>query len=325
MNDLDTSINAATKMKCGVERKVEVMAVVHQQRSEIANPLHVAFVKKSWHKQVMNVALLVIVAFQLVNLPGAVLNNNISVILITFLGLVLCGLAFLFHHLGKISVVSVLLIMAVNLGCSLTLLTTPGGLDIGNLPVFDALIVSELIAVSLLPAESVFLVALANALFILVDITFQPHTAALDHFLTSGVGYTALVHPLSLQVVVAVVTYIWVRSTQSAIVRADQAEEIAELRKHEIERKQQLDTDIEQMSQVLVRAANGDRSARVDLSQDHVLWRVGKLLNLLVTRQTKTGQLEQENLRLRVHITQLTETLTRASASSQQAWRQPSK
>jgi hypothetical protein len=302
------------------------MTLVHQQLSEISKPLYVAMGKKSWHRQVVNVALLVIVTFQLINLPGAVLNKNIPVILITSLGLALCGLAYLFHHLDRILVVSVLLIVVVSLGCCLTVLTAPGGLDVGNLPIFDVLIVSELIAVSLLPAESVFLVAMTNALFTFVDITFQPHTAALGHFLASNMGYTAIAHPVSLQIVVAVVTYIWVRSTQYAVTRADRAEEIAELRKREADRKQQLDTDIEQMARVLVRAANGDRSARVDLSQDNVLWRVGNSFNLLMTRQAKASVLEQENQQLRSQVARLTEAMKKeANVSSQQAWRQTAK
>lgn len=301
------------------------MVAVHQQRSEISQSTYTAPEEKSWHKHVVNVALLIIVAFQVINLPGAILNKDIPTILIILPGLMLCSLAFLFHRLGKVLVVSVLLIVIVNLGCSLTLLTAPGGLDVGNLPVFDMLIVSELIAISLLPARSVFLVALANALFTLVDITFQPHTAALNHFLASGTGYTAIVHPLSLQIIVAIVTYIWVRSTQSAMTRADRAEEIAKLRKREADRKQQLDANIEELSQVLVRAANGDRSVRVNLSQDNILWRIGNLLNLLVTRLAKTSQIEQENLRLRGQVAQLTEVVKKASASSQQAWRQSPK
>ncbi len=304
------------------------MTVVHQQLSEISKPLplYVATGKKSWHRQVVNVALLVIVTFQLINLPGAVLNKNIPVILITLLGLALCGLAYLFQHLGKIPVVSALLIVVVNLGCSLTVLTAPGGLDVGNLPIFDMLIVSELIAVSLLPAENVFLVVTTNVLFTFADITFQPHTVALGRFLASGMGYTAIAHPVSLQIVVAVVTYIWVRSTQHAATRADRAEEMAELRKHEADRKLQLDTDIEQMARVLVRAANGDRSARVDLSRDNVLWRVGNSFNLLMTRQAKASVLEQENQQLRVQVARLTEAMKKeASVSSQQAWRQPAK
>ncbi len=301
------------------------MAIAHQQRLEISKPIYTTQMKKSWHTHVVNIALLIIVAFQMINLPGAILNKSIPAIVIILLSLILCSLAFLFHRLGKISVVSVLLIMAINLGCSLTLLTAPGGLDIGDLPVFDMLIVSELIAVFFLPARSVFLVALANALFTLVDITLQPHTAALGHFLASGMGYAAIVHPLSLQIIVAIATYIWVRSTQSAIARADHAEEIAELRKREADRKQQLDANIEQISQVLARAANGDRSIRINLSQDNVLWRIGSLFNLLVTRLAKMSHLEQENLQLREQVAQLTEAMKKANTAPQQAWRQSSK
>jgi hypothetical protein len=302
------------------------MTVVHSQLSEISQPFYVAIGKKSWHRQVVNVALLIIVTFQLVNLPGAILNKNVPVMLITLVGLALCGLAFLFHRSDKIPVVGVLLIVVVNLGCSLTVLTAPGGLDIGNLPIFDALIVSELIAVFLLPAESVLLVAMTNVLFTFVDITFQPHTMALERFLASGMGYTALAHPVSLQIVVAVVTYIWVRSTQHAIARADNAEEIAALQKREADRKLQLDSDIERMSRVLVRAANGDRSARVDLSRDNVLWRVGNSFNLLMTRQAKANLLEQENQQLRMQVARLTETLNKeANTSPQHVWRQPPK
>jgi hypothetical protein len=98
---------------------------------------------------------------------------------------------------------------------------------------------------------------------------------------------------------------------QSAIARADDAEEIAALRQREADRKQQLDSDIEQMSQVLVRAANGDHSARVDLGQDNVLWRVGNLFNLLMMRQAKAYLLEQENQQLRMQVAHLTETMNK--------------
>ena len=301
------------------------MASVHQRLSETSILPHTVPGKTNWHKQVVNIALWVIVIFQLINLPGATLNKSIPALLVIIPGLALCGLAFLFHHLGKTPVVSVLLIVMVNLGCGLMLLTTPGGLDVGNLPVFDMLVVSELLAVSLLPAERVFLVVLNSILLTFLDITFQPHTAALDHFLASGIGYTAIVHPVSLQIIVAVVTYIWVRSTQYATARADHAEEIAELRKAEADRKHKLDASIEQMSQVLACAANGDHSIRIDLHQENVLWRIGNLFNLLMTRLARANRLELENQQLRMQVTRLTEETKAARISSQQAWRQASK
>ncbi len=141
----------------------------------------------------------------------------------------------LFNHFGRVMVVSVLLILVVDLGCGLMLLTSPMGLDVGDLPVFDVLLVSELIAVSLLPAMSVFPVALTNVLFILLDIALQPHTPAFNMMLTSDMGYGAVAQPVALQIVVALITYFWVRSALRAIARADYAEEVAQLQQREAE------------------------------------------------------------------------------------------
>src|SRR5207245_1463190 len=136
------------------------------------------------------------------------------------LGLLICGVAMLFNRGGRATVSSILLIVVIDLGCGLMLLTSPNGLDVANLPVFDVLIVSELIAVSLLPAVSVFPVALVNMLFIIGDIIFQPHTPALNVLLSSSMAYDAVAQPIGLQIIVAVVTYLWVRSAHLQVARA---------------------------------------------------------------------------------------------------------
>src|SRR5207245_8385274 len=108
------------------------------------------------------------------------------------LSLALCGVAILFNQLGKVTVVSLLLILVVDLGCTFTLLMFPRGLDVGELPAFDVLLVSELIAVSLLPTLMVFPVATSNILFIITIISFQPHTPELNLILSSNSGYTVV-------------------------------------------------------------------------------------------------------------------------------------
>jgi len=292
------------------------MAVLHQPHSARAGVLPGSKEKNRWHEPIVQVSLLIIVAFQLVNLPAAILNPSFPALLVSFLGLTLCGMALFFHYLGRKGMVSVLLIVVVNLSCGLTLLMAPGGLDIGMLPLFDVLIVSELIAVSLLSAESVFPVALANVLFTLTDLLFQPHTAALDRLLSSTMGYSAIVHPVSLQIVVAIVTYLWVRSTHASRARADRAEEVVAWRKREAEYHQQLDAAVEHMSQVLVRTANGDRRIRIDLSRENVLWRLGNSLNVLMARLARASQVEEENQRLRMQVAQLSEAMKETRAFS---------
>ncbi len=285
--------------------------------------------EQSRRKQIVSVVLLVIILFQLIDLPGAIMSRDATSIGIALLGLALCGLALVFNHFGRVTVVSILLILVVDLGCGLMLLTSPMGLDVGDLPVFDVLLVSELIAVSLLPAVSVFPVAITNVLFILLVIAFQPHTPAFNMMLSSEMGYNAVAQPISLQIVVALITYFWVRSALRAIARADRAEEItqeitqlqqreAELLSREAERTRQLDRGSQHLLEVLVRAANGEHNVRANLQTDNILWRVGSALNILLIRLRRAMQVEEENRRLREENARLTKLVFEARSTPQQ-------
>jgi hypothetical protein len=245
----------------------------------------------------------------MVEASGALVNHNLIAFGIALLGATICGVALFFNQRGRVMVGSILLIIVVDLGCGLMLLTSPNGLGIENLPIFDALIISELIAVSLISARSVFPVALGNILFTIGDLILQPHTSAMQKLLAEGLGYTVLIPPISLQIIVAIVTYLWVRSAQHAIARADRAEEIAELRQREAERTQQLEAGIQQLLKIQVRIANGDLTARVNLRQENVLWQVGISLNLLLTRLQKAERTTRELQQMRSEVTRLTEAL----------------
>jgi hypothetical protein len=171
--------------------------------------------ERAQRRQLVSTILLIVAGLQLVDLPGALINHSSVAFGVVVLGLVMCGVAMLFNRRGMVTASSILLIVVVDLGCILMLLTTPL-LDSADLPIFAVLIVSELISVSLLPAISVFPVAFSNILFILADITFQPHTPALNHLLASGMAYDVFAQPMSLQVIVGVVMYIWVQRTLRA-------------------------------------------------------------------------------------------------------------
>ena len=299
-----------------------------EQRSRLLSKAEVspslASREQSRRKQIVGVVLLIIILFQLIDLPGALMSHSATALGIAVLGLALCGLAMLFNHFGRVTVVSVLLILVVDLGCGLMLLTSPMGLDVGDLPVFDVLLVSELIAVSLLPALSVFPVAFTNVLFILLDITLQPHTPALNMMLTSDMGYGAVAQPVALQIVVALITYFWVRSALRAIARADYAEEIAQLQqreaellRREAERTYQLDVGSQHLLEVLVRAANGEHTVRAHLPADNLLWRLSSALNILLVRLRRAMQAEKEYQRLRMENARLTKLLFEARTTPQ--------
>jgi len=293
--------------------------------SGLTTNLGIAVREEGRRKQVVSAILLVIVLFQLVNLPGAIMMHSVMAIGTVLLGLALCGVAMIFNQFGKVALVSVLLILVVDLGCGLMLLTSPMGLDVGDLPVFDVLIISLLIAVSLLPAVTVFAVALSNILFIFAVLAFMPRTPELNMMLASNMAYNTIVQPVTLQIVVAVVAFIWVRSALRAIARADRAEEIAQLQRreaellrHDAERTRQLDMGSEHLLHVLVRASNGDRSVRANLPPDHLLWRVGNALNLLLTRLRRANQSAQEMQQLREANARLNQIRYESNMVSQQ-------
>ena len=67
-----------------------------------------------------------------------------------------------------------------------------------------------------------------------------------------------------------------------------------------------------------MRAANGDFMARVNLSQDHLLWQVGVSLNMLLMRLHKSGReanrIEMENQQLRREVARLTSSMREMGA-----------
>ncbi len=287
-------------------------------------------------KQIVNGVLLVIVVFQLVQLPGAMLMETPMALATVLLGLALCAVAFVFNQFGKLTVVGILLILVVDLGCGLMLLTSSFGMGMGmgmsmglgvaDLPVLDLLIISVLIAVSLLPPASVFLVGLSNILFIVAVFAFVPRSPELNMFMNSSMAYNAVMQPLILQVVVGVVAYLWVRSARLALARVDRAEEIAQLQgreaellRHEAERSHQLEQGSEHLLQVLVRAANGEVGVRANLPQENVLWRVGNAVNLLLSRLHRVNLAESENKRLRRANVRLTQQVYERDVSHQHA------
>ena len=124
---------------------------------------------------------------------------------------------------------------------------------------------------------------------------------------------------------VAVVSYVLVRSALRAVERADRAEEVARLQRREsellgreVERTHLLNSGSEHLLQVLVRAANGDQTARTDLRQDHPLWRIGNAVNVLLSRTRRPDRSEEEAKQLRVANARLNQLVMEANMKSQQ-------
>jgi hypothetical protein len=189
--------------------------------------------------------------------------------LLALVGLALgLGLAIVLNRLGLVTLAGCVLLGVVAGAIWGYMLASPLGLTMGQLPNYDLLAVTVVIAASVLPRAFAFLVAAINSALIVSDYLLRPHNANLvaDAALYSSVTQqtvSLLVRPIALNLVLAVVAYLWVRGTDRAVRRADRAEELAALEARELERAQILEEGVRYVRQMIARWAHGDLTARV--------------------------------------------------------------
>jgi hypothetical protein len=265
--------------------------------------------------------LLIVILLVLAAEPVAILGPNKALVFILLIPVAIDVVALIFNRLGSITVAGVLVIVGIEVGLVLSILgptMAGGGLTSYLLPQFDLMVQAEFVAITLLQPRSVFLMALLHCTFIIGAIFLLPHSAEFAPIFAAN-GYEIFLRPITLQVIVAFVTYLWVTSAYQATKRADRAEVIAELERREVERqqqeitlKQQLDEGIQQIMQTHIQVSNGNFSARAPLKQENVLWRIAYSLNNLLARLQSLHHAEQELQRARNETSRLVEMIHRA-------------
>jgi len=240
-------------------------------------------------------------------------------------------IAVFLNRAGQVTAAGSLLIVLITAGVMGSIVSFPLGLGVDTLPAYDILLVSVVVAASVLPRGAAFVTAGVNVALIIGDFFLQPHFANLDEVIQDprlyGDPVTAtvslLARPVALQVIIATVAFLWVSGTNEAIRRADRAEEIAALEHTLADQKRQLDIGIQQILQTHVRAANGDYSARAPLGQDNLLWQIASSLNNLLSRLQRTGQTEHQLRRTDEEIRRLASAIDDAQAGRKPIWPAP--
>jgi hypothetical protein len=179
-------------------------------------------------------------------------------------------------------------------------LSMAGALNSYNLPLFDILVIPELIAVSLFPAWFVLPVGAFNCLSIAACLLFLPKTTDLQHALVVA-AYNIYERPIAIQIVTALISYLWVSSAIQGLRRADNADEVNKLtqvlavqQQAALQEKQLLEEGIQEIVAVHIQVANGNLDARVPLDQKNVLWSVAGSLNNLLARLQSWRQEAQQ-------------------------------
>lgn len=222
----------------------------------------------------------------------------------------------IFGVIGLLSVLSALACnkMGYNRAAALLLLFYPTLLSVGALqrdpldpafvPVFCALVVTVILAGSLLPPVFALLAALVNCGIIVLDTLLQRPTAYYVQMVRTGGGSLVFGLPIILQIIVGVVIFVIMNNLITTIRRADRAEEIVALQKEIVEyqqRRVQEQREIEQgiayIAQAYSAIANGNLETRVQVAPESALWQVVAPLNTLLNRarhwKANSDQLEK--------------------------------
>lgn len=229
--------------------------------------------------------------------PAEALNTIVAVSL-------LVG-ALLANRTGRTVLAALIIFAIAQIGMISLILLTP--FSPGVLQLYDTLVLTELVAVSLLPTRSIFVAATINSVFIALHLLYAPRTPLMEQILKADLSQS-LARPIALQFFVAVVVALWVYSAAKSQERANRAEMVAAL-EHTIaeqnqtaqQEKQELEASIEQIVQVHTDAVNGQVIARIPYPPAKILWPLVGVVNSLWIRLQRAQQNENELLQLRQH------------------------
>ena len=261
--------------------------------------------------------LLVVILLVLAPLPG-VLNQPTIIATLLVVTAIDCFALFFLNKRGHLVAAGIIIIATIEAGILGTILSIKGGMGAVDLPLFDLMAQSEIVAVAMLAPGWVFVIMLLN-IAIAIGILHSPVISPALTTIMAQEGGRLLVQAGEIQLIIAVFAFILVRSADVAILHLDRAEKIAELERREIERQQiveeekhQLDNAVEQILSALQAVSNGNYGVRVPISENSVLFRVAYALNTLFQRlgslrqlqgqiqQAQQAQMENYNLRIQL-------------------------
>ncbi len=249
-------------------------------------------------------------------------NKNITLLDIIIIGITMGTLGL--NRLGKPLLAGIILVIASEIVLA-AVITTTLPFDETSIQFYDLFLIVDLLAVSLIPPQSIFLLAICNSVFIYLDLMYQPQTPVLAHDLVTQF-MPVMIRPVGLQIIIAGVAYIWVRSMTKAITRADRAEMVAAL-EHTIaeERsssdlaKTQLEESIQQLVLMHTEAMNGQMIAKISYPQEaQILWPLIGVINSLWVRLQRSHQTEYELRQLKQMIASYAGLLRQGALAPQQ-------
>lgn len=156
------------------------------------------------------------------------------------------------------------------------------------------------------------------------DFLLQPKSLELSQLMATSDRYVFIIRPIALEIAVAVVVFVWVRSALQSLRRADRAEVVAELMRRDAEQKQDLEAGIRELLAVHTEVANGNFRVRSTASRGSVLWLISTSLNNLIGRMQVFAQADYIVQRTQVEAHNLAESLRFWRPGQNPVWPAPS-
>ncbi len=233
------------------------------------------------------------------------------------LNLVLILLALVLNRSGRVTLAGIFYIVAIDVTFIVLLTTLPTGIRNSNIPDFDLFFIPVLISGVILSRRFIPIIAILHIVIIAALFSFLPHDRLLTQEIQvnqQGFAYSELSDAFILQVVGAAIAWLSAWSVERALVRANQAEDLAaaqqrinEQTSQIIAQKQRLEYGIDVVKNAQARFANGDFKARAKL-QDNELVPLALSFNLLAERLNRINQTSQEYTRLEQALQRLLDT-----------------
>ena len=272
--------------------------------------------------QLASVILLVFMLGWIGFIPVGFANGYQSYPLILLTGLFMFGSLLYLNRRGWVTVVGVFLIVLIDLGFLVFALALPGTLP-QRTSIFDILLLGDLISISTLEPGSIFFVALGNLVLVPLAV-FGGNSASV--LVTGDVRPVIglIVQPVIMQLMTAIVAYLWASSVLRSLRRADYAEQSALLRKYDDAERRDLEEGLRQLLAAHAALANGNYAIRAPTLKHPVLWQMSNSLNNIAARSSHLAEDEAVLRRVQEDAHRLASALNAIRAGRQPTWPQPS-
>ncbi len=203
------------------------------------------------------------------------------------------------NRAGYIELSSILYVLLIDVALTGFFYFKPiPALNSTNMTAFDLFILTVLVGGVILPKAFIPATGILQILLIVMIFFLRPHDASMSELIQiAGNAYVALMPTLVLHLVGTTLAWLHAWSVDRALIRASQAEELAQARAELSQQaslianqKQRLEEGIMSILETHRQVAGGNLAARAPVQEDHELWQIGHSLNFLLMRLQQQAQ-----------------------------------